>query len=116
MSTHYKITEVIENKKHELIVEYLINHKNFPPIEKVGLVTISKWLKAMDTTSSDNKLFRMRGPLLGHLRAAAKTLITLEQQKANIAKHGENTAEPVLDFPFAKDRERLTWHRTPPFL
>jgi hypothetical protein len=104
MSTHYKITEAIENKKHERIVEYLINQRNFPPIEEIGLVTISKWLKAIDTGSSDNKLSRMRGPLLGHLRAAANTPITLEQQKAHTAKHGENTAEPVLDFPFAKGR------------
>ncbi|KAG2164964.1 hypothetical protein VTO58DRAFT_107962 [Aureobasidium pullulans] len=116
MSTHYRITEAIENKKHERIVEYPINQRNFPPIEEIGLVTISKWLKAIDTGSSDNKLSRMRGPLLGHLRAAANTPITLEQQKAHTAKHGENTAEPVLDFPFAKGRERLTWHRTPPFL
>ncbi|THY02276.1 hypothetical protein D6D02_08454 [Aureobasidium pullulans] len=104
MSTHYKITEAIENKKHERIVKYLINQRNFPPIEEIGLVTISKWLKAIDTGSSDNKLSRMRGPLLGHLRAAANTPITLEQQKAHTAKHGENTAEPVLDFPFAKGR------------
>ncbi|KEQ84874.1 hypothetical protein M438DRAFT_364882 [Aureobasidium pullulans EXF-150] len=104
MSTHYKITEAIENKKHERIVKYLINQRNFPPIEEIGLVTISKWLKAIDTGSSDNKLARMRGPLLGHLRAAANTPITLEQQKAHTAKHGENTAEPVLDFPFAKGR------------
>lgn len=104
MSTHYRITEAIENKKHERIVEYLINQRNFPPIEEIGLVTISKWLKAIDTGSSDNKLSRMRGPLLGHLRAAANTSITLEQQKAHTAKHGENTAEPVLDFPFAKGR------------
>ncbi|TIA24741.1 hypothetical protein D6C83_08017 [Aureobasidium pullulans] len=104
MSTHYKITEAIENKKHERIVEYLIKQRNFPPIEEIGLVTISKWLKAIDTGSSDNKLSRMRGPLLGHLRAAANTPITLEQQKAHTAKHGENTAEPVLDFPFAKGR------------
>ncbi|THV76627.1 hypothetical protein D6D29_08446 [Aureobasidium pullulans] len=104
MSTHYNITEAIENKKHERIVKYLINQRNFPPIEEIGLVTISKWLKAIDTGSSDNKLSRMRGPLLGHLRAAANTPITLEQQKAHTAKHGENTAEPVLDFPFAKGR------------
>ncbi|TIA39544.1 hypothetical protein D6C78_03195 [Aureobasidium pullulans] len=104
MSTHYKITEAIENKKHERIVKHLINQRNFPPIEEIGLVTISKWLKAIDTGSSDNKLSRMRGPLLGHLRAAANTPITLEQQKAHTAKHGENTAEPVLDFPFAKGR------------
>ncbi|THX04041.1 hypothetical protein D6D18_03576 [Aureobasidium pullulans] len=104
MSTRYKITEAIENKKHERIVKYLINQRNFPPIEEIGLVTISKWLKAIDTGSSDNKLSRMRGPLLGHLRAAANTPITLEQQKAHTAKHGENTAEPVLDFPFAKGR------------
>ncbi|THZ22397.1 hypothetical protein D6C91_04040 [Aureobasidium pullulans] len=104
MSTHYKITEAIENKKHERIVKYLINQRNFPPIEEIGLVTISKWLKAVDTGSSDNKLSRMRGPLLGHLRAAANTPITLEQQKAHTAKHGENTAKPVLDFPFAKGR------------
>ncbi|THY30563.1 hypothetical protein D6D01_03175 [Aureobasidium pullulans] len=106
MSAHYNTPGEIRELQPRLIVKFLVAQVNFPQARETGPSTIAKWMNAMDTGHSDNKLNRIIGPILGHLYAAASPPITEAEQRAYIAEHGENEDEPVLDFAYRRYRGR----------
>ncbi|THV93547.1 hypothetical protein D6D27_04310 [Aureobasidium pullulans] len=104
MSAHYNTPGEIRELQPRLIIKFLIAQVNFPHAREIGVTTIAKWMKAMDTGHSDNKLNKLSGPILRHLCAAASPPITEAEQSAYIAEHGENQDDPVLDFAEMKRR------------
>jgi hypothetical protein len=86
MSAHYNPPGEIRELQPRLIVKFLVAQVNFPPGREVGATTIAKWMKAMETGHSDNKLNKLSGPILRHLCAAASPLITEIEQRAYIAE------------------------------
>ena len=71
MSAHYNTPGEIRELQPRLIIKFLIAQVNFPHAREIGPTTIAKWMKAMDTGHSDNKLNKLSGPILRHLCAAA---------------------------------------------
>ncbi|TIA44776.1 hypothetical protein D6C79_06097 [Aureobasidium pullulans] len=106
MSAHYNPPGEIRELQPRLIIKFLIAQVNFPHAREIGPTTIAKWMKAMDTGHSDNKLNKLSGPILRHLCAAASPPITEAEQSAYIAEHGENQDDPVLDFAYRRGRGR----------
>lgn len=106
MSAHYNTPGEIRELQPRLIIKFLIAQVNFPHAREIGATTITKWMKAMDTGHSDNKLNRIIGPILRYLCAAASPPITEAEQSAYIAEHGENQDDPVLDFAYRRGRGR----------
>lgn len=104
MSAHYNTPGEIRELQPRLIIKFLIAQVNFSRAREIGATTIAKWMKAMDTGHSDNKLNRINGPILRYLYAAASAPITETEQSAYIAEHGENQDEPVLDFASKRGR------------
>ncbi|THX00698.1 hypothetical protein D6D17_06347 [Aureobasidium pullulans] len=106
MSAHYNPPGEIRELQPRLIIKFLIAQVNFPHAREIGATTIAKWMKAMDTGHSDNKLNKMNGHILRYLCAAARPPITEAEQSAYIAEHGENQDDPVLDFAYRRGRGR----------
>ncbi|THW86893.1 hypothetical protein D6D15_07064 [Aureobasidium pullulans] len=106
MSAHYNPPGEIRELQPRLIIKFLIAQVNFPHAREIGVTTIAKWMKAMDTGHSDNKLNKLSGPILRYLCAAASPLITEAEQSAYTAEHGENQDDPVLDFAYRRGRGR----------
>ncbi|TIA42942.1 hypothetical protein D6C78_00746 [Aureobasidium pullulans] len=106
MSAHYNPPGEIRELQPRLIIKFLIAQVNFPHAREIGATTIAKWMKAMDTGHSDNKLNKLSGPILRYLCAAAGPPITEAEQSAYIAEHGENQDDPVLDFAYRRGRGR----------
>ncbi|THZ00955.1 hypothetical protein D6C92_01494 [Aureobasidium pullulans] len=106
MSAHYNPPGEIRELQPRLIVKFLIAQVNFPHAREIGPTTIAKWMNAMDTGHSDNKLNKLSGPILRYLCAAASPPITEAEQSAYIAEHGENQDDPVLDFAYRRGRGR----------
>ncbi|TIA14400.1 hypothetical protein D6C81_06754 [Aureobasidium pullulans] len=106
MSAHYNTPGEIRELQPRLIIKFLIAQVNFPHAREIGPTTIAKWMKAMDTGHSDNKLNKINGPILRYLCAAASPPITEAEQSAYIAEHGENQDEPVLEFAYRRGRGR----------
>ncbi|THV64158.1 hypothetical protein D6D23_03732 [Aureobasidium pullulans] len=106
MSAHYNTPGEIRELQPRLIIKFLIAQVNFLHAREIGPTTIAKWMKAMDTGHSDNKLNKLSGPILRYLCAAASPPITEAEQSAYIAEHGENQDDPVLDFAYRRGRGR----------
>lgn len=106
MSAHYNPPGEIRELQPRLIIKFLIAQVNFPHAREIGPTTIAKWMNAMDTGHSDNKLNKINGPILRHLCAAASPPISETEQSAYIAEHGENEDDPVLDFAYRRGRGR----------
>ncbi|TIA79988.1 hypothetical protein D6C76_03381 [Aureobasidium pullulans] len=106
MSAHYNTPGEIRELQPRLIIKFLIAQVNFPHAREIGATTIAKWMKAMDTGHSDNKLNKLSGPILRYLCVAASPLITEAEQSAYTAEHGENQDDPVLDFAYRRGRGR----------
>ncbi|KEQ85096.1 hypothetical protein M438DRAFT_392260 [Aureobasidium pullulans EXF-150] len=106
MSAHYNPPGEIRELQPRLIIKFLIAQVNFPHARGIGVTTIAKWMKVMDTRHSDNKLNKLSGPILRYLCAAASPPITETEQSAYIAEHGENQDDPVLDFAYRRGRGR----------
>ncbi|THW05431.1 hypothetical protein D6D18_03614 [Aureobasidium pullulans] len=106
MSAHYNPPGEIRELQPRLIIKFLIAQVNFPHAREIGATTITKWMKAMDTGHSDNKLNKLSGPILRYLCAAASPPVTEAEQSAYIAEHGENQDDPVLDFAYRRGRGR----------
>ncbi|THX40310.1 hypothetical protein D6D10_03599 [Aureobasidium pullulans] len=106
MSAHYNPPGEIRELQPRLIIKFLIAQVNFPHAREIGATTIAKWMNAMDTGHSDNKLNKLSGPILRYLCAAASPPITEAEQSAYIAERGENQDDPVLDFAYRRGRGR----------
>ncbi|THZ65957.1 hypothetical protein D6C85_08277 [Aureobasidium pullulans] len=106
MSAHYNPPGETRELQPRLIIKFLIAQVNFPHAREIGPTTITKWMNAMDTGHSDNKLNKLSGPILRYLCAAASPPITEAEQSAYIAEHGENQDDPVLDFAYRRGRGR----------
>ncbi|THY88454.1 hypothetical protein D6C93_07229 [Aureobasidium pullulans] len=106
MSAHYNPPGEIRELQPRLIIKFLIAQVNFPHAREIGPTTIAKWMNAMDTGHSDNKLNKLSGPILRYLCAAASPPVTEAEQSAYIAEHGENQDDPVLDFDYRRGRGR----------